>query len=382
MALETARIVAAKQAGAPPRARILRAARELFYRHGIHPVSVDAIAEAAETNKTTLYRHFESKNELVAECLRELDRDFAAAWAEIERTRAGQPKDQLLAWLRFIAEFKLGDSERGCTFANAAAELPDADHPPRRAIEEIKSRHRDLIITRCRARLGMAAAGRKRQADADDDLEFRALPRKPPGDVKGASIEQRGGELEPVPHRAVVADAVVATEPVEIIADAADRRSVRPGRRKDKGAMRPAGHQRTGALPETRSHRRSRAPGHSWPLPSRKDPPLPSNRRRCCQNRAARRRNTDWRRRPPPVGSCRSRPRPAAAGSEPRFGSPTSSAGSRFRGSSRRRCPPTAEPRRRCARKSRNCCCRLGAVSTPIRHCPRVASGSIGARAG
>jgi AcrR family transcriptional regulator len=143
-----ARVV--KEAIAPPRVRILRAARELFYRCGIHAVGVDAIAEAADTNKTTLYRHFESKDELVAECLRELGREFDAAWAEIEQAHAGQPKDQLLAWLRFIAQFKLGPSERGCAFANAAVELPDANHPARRVIEEFKSRHRDLIIELCR----------------------------------------------------------------------------------------------------------------------------------------------------------------------------------------------------------------------------------------
>ena len=34
----------------PPRARILAAAGELFYRHGIRAVGVDAIAEAAGTN--------------------------------------------------------------------------------------------------------------------------------------------------------------------------------------------------------------------------------------------------------------------------------------------------------------------------------------------
>jgi AcrR family transcriptional regulator len=138
------------RATSPPRARILNAARELFYRYGIHAVGVDAIVDAADTNKTTLYRHFESKDELVAECLRGLDREFDTAWAEIERAHAGKPKDQLLAWLRFIAEFKLGPSGRGCAFANAAVELPDANHPARRVIEACKSRHRDLIIELCR----------------------------------------------------------------------------------------------------------------------------------------------------------------------------------------------------------------------------------------
>ena len=36
---------------AAPRERILASARELFYRHGLHAVGVDAIAEAAATNK-------------------------------------------------------------------------------------------------------------------------------------------------------------------------------------------------------------------------------------------------------------------------------------------------------------------------------------------
>lgn len=135
---------------ARPRARILKSARELFYRDGIHVVSVDAIAEAAGTNKTTLYRHFDSKDELVAECLRELSGELDRAWAEIERGHAGKPKQQLLGWLRFIAEYKVGPDQRGCAFANAAIQLPDPNHPARRVIEESKSRHRQMIVELCR----------------------------------------------------------------------------------------------------------------------------------------------------------------------------------------------------------------------------------------
>jgi AcrR family transcriptional regulator len=135
---------------ARPRARILKAAQKLFYQNGIRAIGVDAIAEAAGTNKTTLYRHFESKDELVAECLCEYGRELETAWTEIERAYDGSPRDQLLAWLRFIAEFKLGTTERGCAFANAAVELPDANHPARRVIQKYKGRYRDLIIELCR----------------------------------------------------------------------------------------------------------------------------------------------------------------------------------------------------------------------------------------
>ena len=49
-----------KSEGIPPRERILAVAADLFYRHGIRAVGVEAIAEAAGTNKMTLYRHFAS----------------------------------------------------------------------------------------------------------------------------------------------------------------------------------------------------------------------------------------------------------------------------------------------------------------------------------
>src|ERR1700733_9381397 len=53
-----------------PRDRIVEAARDLFHTQGYRGVGVDAIAEAAGTNKMTLYRHFDSKDELIVECLR------------------------------------------------------------------------------------------------------------------------------------------------------------------------------------------------------------------------------------------------------------------------------------------------------------------------
>src|ERR1700740_3795163 len=107
-----------------PRERILAAARELFYRRGIHAVGVDAIAEAAGTNKMTLYRHFASKDVLVAACLSELTQEFDAAWDALAAAHAGDPKGQLLAWLRHIGDFKENEAERGCALANAAVELP------------------------------------------------------------------------------------------------------------------------------------------------------------------------------------------------------------------------------------------------------------------
>src|SRR6202035_5386898 len=151
MIASTARPAADRESRSPPpRERILAAARELFYRRGIHAVGVDAIAEAAGTNKMTLYRHFVSKDVLVAACLSELTKEFDVAWDAIAATHAGDPKSQLLAWLRHVCNFKVNEVERGCGLANAAVELPDKDHPARRVIREYKTELRERLIRLCR----------------------------------------------------------------------------------------------------------------------------------------------------------------------------------------------------------------------------------------
>src|SRR3954466_5038368 len=117
-----------------PRERIINTARDLFRKHGIRGIGVDAIAEAAGTNKMTLYRHFGSKDELVAECLRDGAREVEEMWAEVQAAHPGNPLAQLHAWLRGAAEYKTQDDCRGCDMANAAVELTETDHPARQVI--------------------------------------------------------------------------------------------------------------------------------------------------------------------------------------------------------------------------------------------------------
>ncbi len=133
----------------PPRERILAAASDLFYRQGIRAVGVDAIAEAAGTNKMTLYRHFESKDALVAEYLRRLAGKSNEFWAHIEREHPGNPRRQLGVWLEAAGRDANDPQGRGCALANAAVELADKDHPGRRVIEEHKRASRDRLARLC-----------------------------------------------------------------------------------------------------------------------------------------------------------------------------------------------------------------------------------------
>jgi AcrR family transcriptional regulator len=135
----------------PPRDRILAAAGELFYRNGIRAVGVDAIAEAAGTNKMTLYRHFTSKDELVAEYLRQAAKGESANWERLQAKHPGDALAQLRAWLKDMSDHVVSRDERGCPLVNAAVELPEKDHPARRVIEECKVASRARVVGLCRA---------------------------------------------------------------------------------------------------------------------------------------------------------------------------------------------------------------------------------------
>jgi AcrR family transcriptional regulator len=134
----------------PPRERIIAVARDLFYRHGIRAVGVEAIAEAAGTNKMTLYRHFDSKDELVAEYLRGLAAEKGDVWAALEAGNPGDPRAQLQAWLVEAANHVSDPKSRGCALANAAVELPEKGHPARCVIEQCKQNSRESLTVLCR----------------------------------------------------------------------------------------------------------------------------------------------------------------------------------------------------------------------------------------
>jgi AcrR family transcriptional regulator len=134
-----------------PRDRILAVAGDLFYRHGIRAVGVEAIAEAAHTNKMTLYRHFVSKDELVAEYLRQSAQTADACWARFAARHPGDALAQLRAWLDEMAAHVASNDERGCPLVNAAVELPEKAHPARRVIEDYKIAQRARLVALCGA---------------------------------------------------------------------------------------------------------------------------------------------------------------------------------------------------------------------------------------
>lgn len=103
------------------RERLLAAADELFYEHGVHTVGIDTVIARAGVAKASLYSSFGSKDALIeAYLLRRYEE-------RNERVRQGVAKHQDPR-SKMLAVFDVADtaiakpSYRGCAFINASAE--------------------------------------------------------------------------------------------------------------------------------------------------------------------------------------------------------------------------------------------------------------------
>jgi len=132
--------------GVPPpptngRERLVAAALELFYRHGFVAVGIDQVLARAGVNKTTFYKHFESKDELMVAAVERRDQWETAAWDRAVRKIAGDdPAGQLLALLDVMDVWFNDPEYRGCLFTNAAAEFPTPHDPVHQAAAAVKCR--------------------------------------------------------------------------------------------------------------------------------------------------------------------------------------------------------------------------------------------------
>lgn len=134
------------QRRSPAAEQILATASELFFLHGIRAVGVDTIAAESGVTKMTLYKHFGSKDGLVAEYLLSRDHLWRARWKRAI-DRGGEPMERLLAVFDAYERSIVDDDFRGCAFVNAAAELPDLAHPAREVVYEHKAAMRHELTT-------------------------------------------------------------------------------------------------------------------------------------------------------------------------------------------------------------------------------------------
>ena len=115
-----------ESAGGDGRERIMRTAYELFAHHGLAAVGVDRIVAEAGVAKTTLYRHFRSKDDLIIAVLQRHEDLWVRDWFEPEVMRRGDtPRERLLAIFAVLDDWFRQATYEGCFFLNSVVERHD-----------------------------------------------------------------------------------------------------------------------------------------------------------------------------------------------------------------------------------------------------------------
>jgi AcrR family transcriptional regulator len=144
-----------------PEAKLFQTAARLFYRHGYRAIGVDTIAAESGSGKMTLYRHYPSKDDLIAAYLRNSDRLFWEQFEQITKD-AATAGEKLLAFFEALQNFILSPGCYGCPFINVAAEYPEADY----AGHQVALEHKRGVLARFR-QLAEQAGARQPEALAN-----------------------------------------------------------------------------------------------------------------------------------------------------------------------------------------------------------------------
>ncbi len=128
------------------RQHILDVASILFYQRGIRAVGVDTVVAEAGIAKMTLYSHFQSKDELIAAYLAQVNnRRMSFLRDEMKEATEKTPLEKILL-LFDLYEAKIHSDEfRGCPFINGTAEITDASHPAKESIDAYCRDFRSLL---------------------------------------------------------------------------------------------------------------------------------------------------------------------------------------------------------------------------------------------
>jgi AcrR family transcriptional regulator len=113
----------------PVRERVLDTATDLFYREGIRAVGVDTIVEKSGVGKSSLYRHFSTKDDLIVAYLEKQEEHHSKWYDEALAQYEGSPYAQLVAFIDTTIETMMEPGYRGCYLLNALAEISNVNHP-------------------------------------------------------------------------------------------------------------------------------------------------------------------------------------------------------------------------------------------------------------
>ena len=127
------------------RDHLVQTALDLFHKNGYRGTGVEKILATAGVSKPTLYRHFNSKDELIIAALDKWDEDTRAWLRQEMETRGETPRDQVLALFDALADWFEDVGFHGCILNNATVEFAERDNPIHQAAASHKRKFAELV---------------------------------------------------------------------------------------------------------------------------------------------------------------------------------------------------------------------------------------------
>src|SRR5690348_17994989 len=129
--------------GATTRSRIIDAAADLIYDHGVEGTSLDVVMAASGVSKSQLYHYFADKDALVLEVIaRQTERVLDAQRPHLD---ALDSLPALKAWRDAIVRLNKATQGKGCPLGSLASELANDSEPARKRLADSFSMWRDRI---------------------------------------------------------------------------------------------------------------------------------------------------------------------------------------------------------------------------------------------
>jgi AcrR family transcriptional regulator len=111
------------------RDELVQKALVVYYQNGFHATGMDKIAAETGISKTSVYKHFRTKEDLILAVLRLRDEKFRY-WLIRRIEELGEtPAEQMIAMFDALGEWFSEDGFRGCMFIKASSEYQEAGHP-------------------------------------------------------------------------------------------------------------------------------------------------------------------------------------------------------------------------------------------------------------
>ncbi len=111
------------------RDELVQKALQVFYQNGFHATGMDTLVAETGISKTSMYKHFRTKEDLILAVLRLRDEQFRNWLYRRMEELANTPREQLIAMFDALEEWFAEKGYKGCMFIKASSEFQDASSP-------------------------------------------------------------------------------------------------------------------------------------------------------------------------------------------------------------------------------------------------------------